>query len=82
MRDIGPTKDVPRLARYFASNLRHRRELADLSQSQLAARTALSTGYISMLERGEKVPTLDTIERCAGALGVRDPRMMFRSTRG
>jgi len=41
-----------------------------VTQDQLAEKTGLSISYISMLERGERSPTLDTLATLATALGV------------
>lgn len=81
-RDTGPERKIPRLAMLFAAQLRKRREEADLTQAELGARAGYTVGHVSMMERGDRVPTLETIEHFARALGVKDPRLMFRSTRG
>ena len=75
------TKPMPLLAMLFAMQLRSRREAMDLSQAALGARAGYTPGYVSQLERGEGVPTLETIEHLAKALNVKDPRMMFRSSK-
>jgi len=54
----------------FARNLKKIREHMKLSQEQLAEKCDLDRTYIGTLERGEKVPTLTTVEKCANALGV------------
>ena len=41
-----------------------------LSQEALAAKANLSVSYISMLERGQRTPPLDTLETLAKALSV------------
>jgi transcriptional regulator with XRE-family HTH domain len=78
MREKGDSKIPPILAQLFSRQLRRRREGADLSQAQLAARAGYAPGYVFLLEKGDRVPTLETIEHFARALGVRDPRLMFR----
>lgn len=70
--------DTPLLAILFSNRMRRYRESMELSQAQLAARAGFSTGYIFLLERGDRVPTLETIEHIARALNVKDPRLMFR----
>ena len=80
-RDRNPRKEIPLLAKLFAMQLRRRREAAGLSQLAVAARAGYTTGYVHQLEKGERVPTLETIEHFCNALNVKDPRFMFRSSR-
>jgi transcriptional regulator with XRE-family HTH domain len=58
------------LADRFAANLKHERVRKKLSQEALAAKAGLSVSYISMLERGQRTPPLDTLETLAKALSV------------
>lgn len=58
------------LAEKFAANLRTERRRRRLSQEALAHRAGLSVSYISMLERRQRTPPLDTLEVLARALGV------------
>jgi transcriptional regulator with XRE-family HTH domain len=46
------------------------RARGSLSQRQLAKSVGVSAAYISRIERGERVPTLQLLERIAGVLGV------------
>ena len=46
------------------------RELAGLSQAELARRTGISQGHISQIEAGQKHPRPPTVHRFAQALGV------------
>jgi transcriptional regulator with XRE-family HTH domain len=66
-----------RLNRAFGQVLRGLRERAHLSQEQLAAMTGLQRTYISILERGKRSPTLDTIAVLARAL-QRPPHYLVR----
>ncbi len=68
---------TPTLGESFAENLRRYRERLDVSQAGLAARAGVTTGHISMLERGTRNPSFEVIEHLAAALNVRDPRKMF-----
>jgi transcriptional regulator with XRE-family HTH domain len=61
---------MPSLADRFAVNLRNERLRRKLSQESLAAKAGLSVSYISMLERGQRTPPLDTLESLAKALAV------------
>lgn len=58
------------LAATVALNLKRTRLSRQLSQEALAAKAKLSVSYISMLERGQRSPPLDTLEQLASALGV------------
>jgi len=59
-----------RLSARFAQNmLRHRKE-AGLSQERVALRSGLHRTEISILERGFRMPQLNTIVRIAGGLGI------------
>jgi transcriptional regulator with XRE-family HTH domain len=61
---------MPGLADKFAVNLKSERLRRKLSQEALAAKAGLSVSYISMLERGQRAPPLDTLESLAKALSV------------
>jgi transcriptional regulator with XRE-family HTH domain len=50
--------------------VREMRICLKMSQTALAAKAETHQEFISGLERGEKNPTLETIERIATALGV------------
>lgn len=61
---------TPALSDSFPPNLRQLRRRAGLSQEGLAHRAEVTRQYIGLLERGEKSPTLRTVDRLAEALGV------------
>lgn len=65
------TATSARTAGPFGSAVRKRRKKAGLSQEQLAQAAGVSAVYVSMLERGQRHPTLDTVFDIAEALGVR-----------
>ena len=46
------------------------RQAKNLTQTALAKRAKISVSYVSMLERGARVPPLETLEAIAKALGV------------
>ncbi len=58
------------LTKVVAKNLRSLRTRRKLSQESLAAEARLSVSYISMLERAQRSPPLDTLEALAKALKV------------
>ena len=54
----------------FAGNVRRLRAKKGLSQKALADKVGISVSYVSMLERGQRSPPLETIEKVAKALSV------------
>lgn len=50
--------------------IRDARKAKNLRQEDLAEQTGLSVKYIGMLERGEKMPALETLVKIANCLGV------------
>ena len=54
----------------IGKNLRKFRLERKFKQEELAERTGLSVNYIGMLERGEKVPSLETFIALLNALSV------------
>jgi transcriptional regulator with XRE-family HTH domain len=72
-RSTAPAQEhrpMPALADKFANNLKSERLRRKLSQEALAAKAGLSVSYISMLERGQRQPPLDTLESLAKALAI------------
>ena len=58
------------LVNRFAGNVRKLRSKKKLSQKTLADKIGISVSYVSMLERGQRSPPLDMLEKVAKALGV------------
>ncbi|MCD8357056.1 MAG: helix-turn-helix domain-containing protein [Clostridia bacterium] len=54
----------------IGKNIRTYRQLRKLRQEDLAEKTGLSTNYIGMVERGEKIPSLETFISILNTLGV------------
>lgn len=54
----------------FGSRIRSIREAASLSREKAAEKAGTSANYLGEVERGEKFPTLEMIERIAMALEV------------
>ena len=59
-----------KLARRFGERLRQLRRGAGLSQLDLGVATGVSTPFISGLERGVRQPSLQSLMKLAGGLGV------------
>lgn len=58
------------LARRFGENLCHCRKRAGLSQEEVGFRASLHRTEIGMLERGTRLPRIDTLVKLAGAVEV------------
>lgn len=54
----------------IGKNIRKYRREKDIRQDKLAEMADLSTNYIGMIERGEKVPSLETFLKICEALDV------------
>lgn len=63
-------KTVSRIARLVGERIRDCRKGLGLSQEQLAFKAGLNTSYMGQVERGEKSPTIDSLEKIATALDV------------
>jgi transcriptional regulator with XRE-family HTH domain len=59
-----------------AENLRTLRRKVGVAQEALARKSGLSVSYVSMLERGQRAPPLDTLEALSKALGVSPLRLL------
>lgn len=59
------------VARQFGANLRRARRRVDLSQEQLGLRASLHRTEIGLLERGARMPRIDTLVKLATALQMR-----------
>lgn len=57
-------------SRSVGRNIRKYRIMQELKQDELAEKAGLSTNYIGMVERGEKIPSLDSFIRIINALDV------------
>jgi transcriptional regulator with XRE-family HTH domain len=66
------------LMKSFAVNMKKARQQRQLSQEALAHRVGLCTSYVSMLERGQRSPPLDTIESIARALNVQPQQLLAK----
>ena len=56
--------------------LRAKREALGISQEILAERAGVDRSYVSILERGLKSPTLETLERICTALDTLPERIL------
>ena len=58
------------IAAQFGDNLARLRKRAALSQEELSARASVHRTEISQLERGLRIPRIDTLVKLAGSLEV------------
>jgi transcriptional regulator with XRE-family HTH domain len=56
------------IAARFGDNLIRERKLADLSQDELSVRASVHRTEISQLERGLRIPRIDTVVKLATSL--------------
>jgi len=68
------------LLAHFGTAVRRYRDLLRISQEELADRASLDRTYVSGVERGQRNPTLKTVERLAAALRV-EIEVLFATTR-
>jgi len=59
------------LSHRFGQNLRRVRKRVGISQEELGFRSGLHRTEVGLLERGERVPRIDTLLKLATGLGVR-----------
>jgi transcriptional regulator with XRE-family HTH domain len=57
-------------ARFFAETVRGQRKRKKLTQEQLAERADLSSKMISLIERGERTPSIAVADSIARGVGV------------
>jgi transcriptional regulator with XRE-family HTH domain len=62
----------------LGDELRKAREAAGLTQEKLAFKADVSRNYVSLLERGEKSPTVQLFLRLCKALGVKASTIIGR----
>jgi transcriptional regulator with XRE-family HTH domain len=58
----------------FGSRIRSIREGLDLSREAVSEKAQINSNYLGEIERGEKWPSIDVIQRLASALDVRPSR--------
>jgi transcriptional regulator with XRE-family HTH domain len=68
------------VAAQFGANLSRLREQSGVTQEELAFRASLHRTEIGLLERGGRIPRIDTLAKLAGALGV-EPGELFEGIR-
>jgi transcriptional regulator with XRE-family HTH domain len=66
-----------KLRQVVARNLRVMRKQKGLSQEELAYQAGVNRNYVGQIEREEKSPTVDMVEKLASALGVVPEEMLI-----
>ena len=61
----------------IGENLRKYRKQRKMTQENLAEKANLTPNYIGMVERGEKIPSLETFITLLNALGVSADMVLF-----
>ena len=64
------------VAQRFGENLRRLRKGAGISQEELGLRCSLHRTEIGLLERGARVPRIDTLIKIASGLGIHPNALM------
>ena len=54
----------------MGKKIRRKRREMDITQEQLAALVGISTSFMGHIERGTRVPSIETLYRICDALGV------------
>jgi XRE family transcriptional regulator, regulator of sulfur utilization len=65
----GETQGVSAIAVKFGRVVRSLRERRGLSQEALSSLAGLSRGFLGEIERGDSVPSIETLQKLADALG-------------
>jgi transcriptional regulator with XRE-family HTH domain len=64
------------VADQFGRNLAYCRRRAKLSQEELSFLAGLHRVTVGLLERGERIPRIDTLIKLAGALGISSAELL------
>lgn len=71
---LGKTSLPPHAA--FGQVLRKHRLAAGMSQEQLGFESGVQRNFISLIETGQNQPTVTTVFKLAGALGVKASKLI------
>jgi transcriptional regulator with XRE-family HTH domain len=61
---------MSKIAELVGRKIREYRTSKGLSQEELAHRAGLHTAHLGQIERGEKSPTIDSLDKIVAALGI------------
>ena len=65
----------------FGAALRRRRLAAGVSQEQLGLEAGVQRNFISLIELGHNQPTITTVSKLAGALGLKASELVAEAER-
>lgn len=68
-----------KLQRQFGHAVRLERKARQLTQQQLAFEAALSLTYVGEIERGQRMVSLDTLQRIAGAFHLTAAELLLKA---
>jgi len=68
-----------KLQRQFGSTIRAERRARHLTQQQLAFESSLSLTYVGEIERGQRMVSLDTLQRLASAMKMTAAELLHRA---
>ena len=69
---------VEQISTVFGQVLREQRISRDLSQEELALAADVDRTFVSQMERGIRQPTITTLMKLAGALGIQPSTLIVR----
>jgi transcriptional regulator with XRE-family HTH domain len=69
---------VEQISTIFGQVLREQRISRDLSQEELALAADVDRTFVSQMERGIRQPTITTLMKLAGALGIQPSTLVIR----
>ena len=69
---------VEHISTVFGQVLREQRLSRDLSQEELALAADVDRTFVSQMERGIRQPTITTLMKLAGALGIQPSTLIVR----
>lgn len=67
------------VAKSFATELIKLRKARGISMNELSVRTGLARSFITYMEKGERIPSLETLARIGYALGVSPGELVKRT---
>ena len=77
-RRTATSQPEPGVERAFGDALREIRKEHGISQEQLALDSGLDRTYVSLIERGAQSPTIRSVLKVAGVLGVKPSAIILR----